>query len=255
MEEQRSTRNGRTALVTGASRGIGRSIAHRLARDGFTVAVHYNSGAAAAQETLSLIEADGGDAFLLQGDISHIEEIPSLMERFDTEVGKRGLNGIDVLVNNAGIKVEGTIDKFTEAQFDRQIDTNLKGGFFVIQNALPRMSAGGRIINISSSSTRKAMPHIILYSATKFAIDFMTKALAVQLGPLGITVNSLKPGFTETDMTQQTPPELRDYIKSQIALQRIGQPDDISPSVSFLASQDSAWVTGQVFSACGGEFL
>jgi len=258
MAEQESGASGRTALVTGASRGIGKGIARRLGSDGFTVAVHYNGSRTGAEEAVSLIESDGGSAFALQGDISDVENIKSLYERFDTELAERGLSGLDVLVNNAGVVIGGTIDSFSEDQFEQQINTNLKGSFFMTQQALPRMREGGRIINLSSGSTRKAMPEVILYSATKCAIDFMTRALAVQLGPLGITVNALSPGFTETEMTKalyESDPGMRDMIIGNVALKRIGQIDDVSPIASFLASPESEWVTGQVIQASGGEFL
>ena len=258
MTVQKSGLNGRAALVTGASRGIGKGIARRLARDGFTVAVHYNGSAAGAEEAVSLINGDGGSAFALQGNISDVENIKSLYERFDAELASRGLSGLDVLVNNAGVVVDGTIDSYSEEQFDKQINTNLKGGFFMTQHALPRLKSGGRIINLSSGSTRKAMPEVMLYSATKCAIDFMTRALAVQLGPRGITVNALSPGFTETEMTKalyEDNPGMRDMIIGNVALKRIGQIDDISPIASFLASPESEWITGQVLQASGGEFL
>jgi 3-oxoacyl-[acyl-carrier protein] reductase len=247
--------NQRVALVTGASRGIGRAIALSLAKDGIMVAVHYNKQRSAAEEVVFEIGRSGGAAFALQADIAEVASITALYTSFDAELKKRtGEAKFDILVNNAAIGEAGTIESTSVELFDQLFAVNARGPFFMIQNALPRLRDFGRIINISSCVTRLAFPDVAAYSATKGAINVLTVLLASQLGERGITVNAVAPGATETDMNTRwlNNAEERRKVKNKTAMGRVGKPQDIAGLVSYLASQNSAWVTGQYIEASGG---
>lgn len=248
---------GKTALVTGASRGIGRGIAQRLAAEGALVAVHYGRDHAAAACTVEEIERSGGEAFAVQADIASVRQIREMFDRLDEQLQWRaGGSGLDILVNNAGIAIPGFIGEYSEADYDRQLGTNLKGPFFVIQCALQRLRDGGRIINISSGTARRANPGVIAYAAAKAALNYLSLAMAAQLGPRGITVNALAPGLTATDMASgiMDSPVARRTLENT-ALGRIGQVSDIETIVAFLASPQAGWITGEVIHATGGELL
>lgn len=248
---------GKSALVTGASRGIGRGIALRLAAEGAVVAVHYVSDAAAAVRTVEEIRKAGGTAFALQADIRSVGQIRALFEGLDAQLQRHaGSPGLDILVNNAGVLVPGFIEGYTEADFDRQVETNLKGPFFVIQHALPRLRDGARVINISSGTARRANPGVIAYAAAKAALNYLSQAMAAELGPRGITVNALAPGLTQTDMAGElgASPVARRTLENT-ALGRIGQVSDIASIAAFLASPAAGWITGEVIHATGGELL
>src|SRR5947209_3829052 len=192
---------GKVAVVTGASRGIGRAIALRLARDGALVCVNYHSNAGAAQAVVGEIESAGGEAFALQADVGSVEQLGRFFETLDAElVKRRGDRRFDILVNNAGVAVTGPTATATEPDFDRVFATNVKGPFFTTQHAIPRLRDGGRVVNLSSGLSRRPMPQYSAYSMTKAAIDTFTVALAAELGGRGITVNTLAPGLTATDM-------------------------------------------------------
>ncbi|MFI2237446.1 SDR family oxidoreductase [Streptomyces chrestomyceticus] len=246
---------GRTALVTGGSRGIGRSIAERLGRDGALVAVHYGRDGAAAKETVTAIEEAGGQAFPLQAELGVPGDAAALWSAFDAQT-----DGLDILVNNAGIA--GRRDRLpgvTEADFDRIFAVNAKAPFFVTQLGLERLRDGGRIINISTVLTRGATaPELIAYSMTKGALDVFTSTLAKDLGPRGITVNAVAPGVVDTDMNAgwlRNDPEAWRASAEISPLGRVGEPRDIGDIVAFLASDDSRWVTGQWIDATGGALL
>jgi 3-oxoacyl-[acyl-carrier protein] reductase len=247
----------KVALVTGASGGIGRAIALRLASDGHLVLSHYGSRADGAQETVRHIKAIGGEAVALGADLTNTEDIRDLFAAIDRELETRGLEGIDVLVNNAGVAGPGTIDAVDEEAFDRQLDTNVRGTFFVTQRALGRLRDGGRIVNISSMVSRAAYPGSIAYGMGKAAVNSFSISLAAGLGPRGISVNAVAPGATETDFIDavMASPVRRDAIVGGTALGRLGQPEDIAGVVAFLASDDGAWITGQVIEASGGMHL
>lgn len=248
---------GKSALVTGASRGIGRGIALRLAAEGALVAVHYANDAAAAERTVEHIRKAGGTAFALQADISSVGQIHALFEALDEQLrGHAGSPGLDILVNNAGVLVPGFIEGYSEADFDRQVGTNLKGPFFVLQQALPRLRDGARVINISSGTARRANPGVLAYAAAKAALNYLSQAMAAELGPRGITVNALAPGLTETDMVGvlADSPVARRTLQNT-ALGRIGQVSDIASIAAFLASPGAGWITGEVIHATGGELL
>lgn len=248
----------KVALVTGASRGIGRVIAQNLAKNGITVAVHYASNSDQALLVAQTIQSAGGTAFTVQGDIGSLSGIDHLYQELDRELVNRFGNAqFDILVNNAGIAPPSTIENTDEETFDRVFAVNLKGPFFIIQKALPRLRDGGRIINISTSAARQAFPSLAAYSPTKGAINTLTLLLAEHLGPRNITVNAIAPGLTETEMVAEMvgSAEIKQLFVNTTALRRLGQPEDIADVVAYFASDASRWVTGQIIDATGGYRL
>jgi len=260
-EEGRVTVNAskeKVALVTGASRGIGRAIAVRLARDGVLVVVHYRRNRKAAAAAVREIEKKGGRAFSLQADFSSLKGVRALFQAMDKRLRDLlGRREFDILVNNAGIALGAGIEETTEAEFDKLVAVNLKAPFFIIQQALPRLRDGGRIINISSGTSQIAMPEEVAYAMTKRALDSLTTALAKQLGPREITVNTVAPGITDTDFQADwlRDPKARRFAASVSALGRVGLPEDIADVVAFLASSDARWITGAFIDATGGSLL
>jgi 3-oxoacyl-[acyl-carrier protein] reductase len=246
------------ALVTGASRGIGRATALRLARDGVLVVVHYGRNQKAAAATVRQIQNKGGKAFPVRADLSTLEGVRALFQAMDKRLRDLlGTRRFDILVNNAGIALGGGIEETTEAEFDQVVAVNLKAPFFIIQQALPRLRKGGRIINISSGTSRIAIPEEVAYAMTKRALDSLTLALAKQLGPRGITVNTVAPGITDTDFQADwfRDPAVRKFAASVAALGRLGLPEDIADVVAFLASSEARWITGAFIDATGGSLL
>jgi len=249
---------GKVALVTGASRGIGRGIALRLAAEGAIVGVHYGSRQHEAEEVVQQIEQHGGSAFTVGADLSTVNSIHNFYDKFDDALRDRiGDHRFDILVNNAGIGQILTLEEATEDTFDEVMNMNVKGVFFVTQQALPRLKDGGRIINISSFVTRVASPSVFTYSISKGAIDTFTRVLAQQLGGRNITVNAIQPGIINTEMNAGTlqDPGGQKYAASLSTFNRWGEPDDIADIAAFLASADSRWVTGQCIDASGGSHL
>jgi 3-oxoacyl-[acyl-carrier protein] reductase len=243
-----SSLKGKVALVTGASRGIGRAIAERLGRDGVAVAVNYTSQAGEARKVVAQIEASGGTAFAIQADVGRVSEIVRL---FDEVIGRFGK--LDILVNNAGIMSVNPVSTVTEAEFDRIFAVNVKGTFFACQQAASRLAPGGRIINLSSSTTARVMPTYGAYVATKGAVEQFTRSLAKELGPRNITVNAISPGPTDTELftNGKTPDQIRQFAQ-MAAFGRLGQPAEIAEVVAFLASEAAGWVTGQNIRVNGG---
>ncbi|MEV4109923.1 SDR family oxidoreductase [Nonomuraea sp. NPDC049695] len=247
------TLHGKTALVTGASRGIGRAIALRLARDGARVAVHYGGNEQAAKETVAAIEAAGGQAFCLRAELGTPGDAERLWAAFDARADE-----LDILVNNAGIlNDEPGIEHVTRQQFERIFAVNATAPFFITQLALPRLRDGGRIINISTMLTRgSAMPRSISYAMSKGALDVLTSTLAKQLGPRAITVNTVAPGVIDTDMHEgRLVGDALAWLSSLSPMGRVGTPEDVAGAVAFLASDDSRWVTGHWLDASGGTLL
>jgi 3-oxoacyl-[acyl-carrier protein] reductase len=229
------------AIVTGASRGIGRAIALRLAHDGASVVVNYAKNKGAADEVVGLITQSGGDARAIQADMAQVTEVRRLFAETKD------------LVNNAGHATFAPITDVSEAEFDRLFALNTKGVYFALQEASRLMADGGRIINISSGITIGGGPGGALYAGTKGAIEQFTMAVAKELGARGITVNTVSPGMTETDLLGEVlPVERREEAVKSITLGRFGTPDDIANIIAMLASADGAWITGQNIRATGG---
>lgn len=240
---------GKTALVTGASRGIGREIALTLAGYGAAVVVNYNGSKESAEETAEQIRNAGGRAMICQANVAVAEEAQRLFEESIKEFGR-----IDILVNNAGITKDNLILKMSEADFDAVIDTNLKGVFHCMKLASKLMlkQKGGRIISISSISGIIGNAGQVNYCAAKAGILGMTKSLARELGSRGITVNAVAPGFIKTDMTDKLSDQVKDAMAAQIPLKRFGETKDIAETVAFLASDRAAYITGQTIQVDGG---
>ena len=239
---------GKVALVTGGSRGIGAAIALRLAEEGATVAVNYNSNKGAADKVVRQITELGSKAVALQANVSSEQESVRLIEEIGRTFGK-----IDILVNNAGVHETALVDQITPAHFDLLFGVNVKGVIATTVAALKNFADGGRIINISSGAARVSFPGMSVYSATKAALDTLTRIWAQELGARRITVNGVAPGTTVSDMYHAAiAPELEQTFIDKTALGRIGQPDDIAAVVAFLASNDGGWVTGQTIAADGG---
>jgi NAD(P)-dependent dehydrogenase (short-subunit alcohol dehydrogenase family) len=249
------TLNGKTALVTGASRGIGAAIARALAADGALVAVHYGAQREAAESVVREIESVGGQAFALGADLGVHDQIAGLFERLDRELTARtGGTGLDILINNAGRGAGGGLMQTTEADFDAVIGLNLKGLFFVTQFAGPRLRDEGRIINITSASARGAAAPRAIYSASKYAANGLTLSMAQEFAPRRITVNALAPGAVATDLINEArkDPAFERGVIAMTAFRRLGEPEDIAGVVRLLVSPEAGWITGQVIEASGG---
>jgi len=243
-----SANTGKVALVTGASRGIGAAIAERLAQDGFTVIVNYSRGAAEADALVEKIELAGGRAISAQGDVSDAAAVARIFASAEQAFG-----GIDVLVNNAGIMTLSTIADTDDASFDRLIDINLKGTFNTLREAAKRLRDGGRIVNFSSSVVGLYQPTYGVYAATKAAVEALSHVLTKELRGRNITVNSVAPGPTATDLFLNGKSEqLINTIANIAPLQRLGQPEDIAATVAFLVGADGGWINGQTLRANGG---
>lgn len=245
---------GKTALVTGGSRGIGRAVAVRLAAEGALVAVHYGGNDEAAKETVARIEEAGGRAFAVQARFGEKDAVDRLFEGLTEGLAGRGL---DILVNNAGIGSSNPISQVTPEEFDRLLTVNVTTPFFVIQRALPLLNDGGRIVNMGSTASRFAVSMQIGYTISKAAIEAIAPTLANDLGRRGITVNTVAPGAVRTDMTAgyTAIPEAVAALESITALGRLGEPEDIADVVAFLASPQARWITGQTVDVSGGTYL
>ncbi|MET7319728.1 SDR family oxidoreductase [Streptomyces sp. NPDC005549] len=243
---------GRTALVTGASRGIGRGIAERLGRDGARVGVHYGRSEAAARETVAAIEAAGGSAFTVRADLAAPGAAEALWEQFD-----RHADGLDVLVNNAGIGNTRPIGEIGEAEYDAVFTVNVKAPFFILKHGMHRLRDGGRVVNISSGLARTAvMPDNMAYAMTKGALDVFSRDLSKVLGARGITVNSVAPGIIDTDNTAELlhgSPDGWGRAAALSALGGVGSSAEVADVVAFLASHGGRWVTGSWVDATGGS--
>jgi 3-oxoacyl-[acyl-carrier protein] reductase len=240
--------DGKVALVTGASRGIGRAIAMRLGHDGAAVVVNYSGNHEAANETVSAIETASGRAVAVQGDVGKVGDIQRLFDSTFEHFGR-----LDILVNNAGVFFTKPVAGVTEEEFDRIFAVNVKGTFFACQQAATRIADGGRIINFSSSTTAMMLPTYGAYVATKGAVEQLSRVLAKELGSRGITVNVISPGPTDTELFGQGKTEQdKQRFAQMAALGRLGQPKDIADVVALLVSDDASWITGQNVRANGG---
>lgn len=241
----------KVAVVTGASKGIGASIAKSLAAEGAVVIVNYASAKDGADKVVADITAAGGKAVAIQGDVSKAADVDRLFAEAEANFG-----AVDVLVNNAGVYEFGAIETITEEHYHRQFNTNVLGLLLVTQGAVKSFGdKGGSIINISSTVTRIHPPGSAVYTATKGAVDSITQVLSKELGAKNIRVNAINPGMVETEGTHTAGFIGSDFHKqaeAQTPLGRIGQPDDISPIAVFLASDDSRWLTGEIIIASGG---
>jgi len=237
----------RVALVTGASGGIGRAVAERLAADGMAVGVHYAGNRAKAEETVTAIEAAGGRAVAVSGDVADETAMTTAFDEVESVFG-----GIDVVVNTAGIMLLSPLVELDLADLDRMHRTNIRGTFVVSQQAARRVRAGGAIVNFSTTVTKLALPNYTAYAATKGAVDAMTLVLAKEMRGRDVTVNAVAPGPTATPLfLDGKPQEAIDHLASMAPLERLGGPDDIAETVAFLAGP-GRWVNGQVLYANGG---
>lgn len=245
--------DGKGVLVTGGSRGIGAAIARRLAHEGAQVIVNFHTSARDAQQVVAGIIADGGWAQALQADVAERRQVQALVNDAAAQLSEIG-GRLDVLVNNAGVAEPAKLEELDESQFDRQFATNVKSVLFGTQAAARIFGEhGGTIINISSVNGRMPAQGASIYSGTKAAVEAITVALARELGPRGVRVNTVAPGTTMTDMTRRVlTTELEAMAISRTALRRVGIPEDIAKVVAFLASDDAAWITGEVITVSGG---
>lgn len=239
----------RVALVTGGSGGIGRAICLRLARDGFDVAVHYNSNAAAAEQVLAEIEALGQRAVALKADLSDSEACAALVQSCVEQLG-----GLDALINNAGVTADALLMRMTDEQYHKVISSNLDSCFFCTRAAINHMAREkrGKIVNITSVVGLTGNAGQANYSASKAGIIGLTKSTAKEVARWGVCVNAIAPGFIETAMTDQLGDMARDALKKSIPMRRLGQPEDVAAMVAYLCSEDAGYVTGQVLVVDGG---
>ena len=243
---------GKTALVTGSSQGIGRSIAIRLAQEGADVVINYNSNPDKAAEVLALVEATGRKGFVVQANTGTVSDVRRLVAESVAHFGK-----LDILVNNAGVEKNAPFWEVTEEDYDRVLDINLKGVFFTTQAMVQHLmetKRGGKIINISSVHEDLPFPHFTSYCASKGGVKMMTRNLSIELAPLGITINSIAPGAVETPINKNL---LNDKDKlarliAQIPLGRLAKPEEVAGIAAFLASSDADYVTGTTYFVDGG---
>jgi len=247
------TLEGKVALVTGAARGIGAAIAERLAADGASVAINYATSKEEAEALAERIRGKGGKAKAIHADISNPSQAKALVDAAVKEFGR-----LDILVNNAGKFHIGPIGTVDEADVRSQFAVNVDGPIFATQAAASHFSSeGGRVINVSSIAATHSLPGLSVYSATKAALDALTRVWATELGPRGVTVNAVAPGLVDTAMLKAATPRMggEEAVKGMVArtpLGRLGTPSDIADVVAFLASPDARWVTGQVLDTTGG---
>ncbi|HCY1946111.1 TPA: 3-oxoacyl-[acyl-carrier-protein] reductase [Staphylococcus aureus] len=242
----------KSALVTGASRGIGRSIALQLAEEGYNVAVNYAGSKEKAEAVVEEIKAKGVDSFAIQANVADADEVKAMIKEVVSQFGS-----LDVLVNNAGITRDNLLMRMKEQEWDDVIDTNLKGVFNCVQKATPQMlrQRSGAIINLSSVVGAVGNPGQANYVATKAGVIGLTKSAARELASRGITVNAVAPGFIVSDMTDALSDELKEQMLTQIPLARFGQDTDIANTVAFLASDKAKYITGQTIHVNGGMYM
>ena len=239
--------NGKVAIVTGASSGIGRAIAERLARDGAMVIVNYGTSMDKAKAVVAGIESNGGQAVAIQGDMSKVSDVRRLVRETMQRFGR-----LDIMVNNAGMALFKPLVETTEQEFDEIVALNAKGPYFAMQEAAKVIKPGGRIVNISTDGTHMGFANVTAYVGTKGALEQFTKGLAIELAPKGVTVNTVSPGFTDTVMI---PDAFRETGAEMSPLKRLGTPQDIADVVAFMVSDEARWLTGQNIHAGGGVVM
>ena len=242
----------KVCLVTGSSKGIGRAIAIRMAQAGYTVVINYSHSEKPAQETLDLIKANGGDGMIIKADVSKLEEVKAMVkEVFNT------YKQIDVLVNNAGIARDEFLLAMNPENLDKCLDLNIKGYFYCAQQVGLKMfrKKKGVIINISSVSGKISIPGQTVYSATKGAVNQFTKTLAKEMGPYGIRVNAIAPGFIETEMMDEIPEDLKAGYLKEIPVGRFGKVEDVANLCEMLTRDEMSYLTGEVITLDGGLSL
>jgi 3-oxoacyl-[acyl-carrier protein] reductase len=250
--------DGKAAVVTGASRGIGRATAIRLADEGAAVAINYRANAEAAESLVGSLTARGVRAVAIQADVSDPARTAELMDR-----AAEALGGVDILVSNAGIEYFGQLEDITPGDFDRVFATNTRGQLFAVQHAVRHMGSGGRVLLMSSVSAHKSVFHHSLYAASKAAVEALALNLAPELAQRGITINAIAPGGTESDMSAEVghhyshpaaplPPEAR--VRSMCAVGRFARPEEIAAAIAFLVSDDASYITGRTIPVDGGFF-
>ncbi|WP_412777685.1 SDR family oxidoreductase [Thalassospira lucentensis] len=243
-----SAMENRTAIITGASRGIGVALAKRLAADGFAVVINYANSAAAAEELAESLKSDGRKAIAVKADIARPDAVTALFDKTIAEFG-----GVDVIVNNAGVMTTQPIAEMEDATFDAMMDINVRGTFNMLREGAKHLRDHGRVINFSTTALHLKLPGYAVYNATKAAVEAMTAVYAKELRGRQITVNAVAPGpvATELFLNGKTDEQIAQFSKMP-PLERLGQPDDIAGVVSFLAGTDSGWVDGQTLRANGG---
>lgn len=240
--------NGKVAIVTGASRGIGRQIAIQLAQSGAKTVVNYTSNREKADDAVKTIEQFGGEAAAIRADMSNVNEVEALFAETLERFGR-----VDILVNNAGIMENGAIADVTEEMFDRHFAINVKGTYFACQQAMKHMAQGGTILNFSTSVSGAMLPTYSVYAATKGAVEQLTRQLAKEFGPKDIIINCIAPGQVATELfLNGKSPELVDSFRRMNAFGRLGEPEDIANAVDLLVSDKARWITGQTIRVNGG---
>ncbi len=239
--------SGKVAIVTGSSKGIGAGTALRLAADGARVVVNYVSGQADAEAVVGRIVAAGGEAVAVRADLSRPDEIQPLIDAAVSTYGR-----LDILVNNAGIYRVDSLEQLTAQSFDDHFALNVRGLLLATQAAARVMTSGAVIVNISSGLAKSPYPMVHVYCATKGAVDTLTRSLGMELGPRGIRVVGIAPGFVATEGNAESAKGMSDYLVGKTPLGRVGQPADIAAAVSYAVSADAAWVTGSTIDVAGG---
>ena len=243
-----TTLNNKVAIVTGSSKGIGAQIAILLAESGAKTVINYANDDAAANDIVSQIKSAGGEAISIQADVSDTQQVAKLFDTTINEFGKP-----DILVNSAGMMINKPIAETTDEDFDRTFAVNAKGTFNTLREAAAKLNDGGRIVNLSSTTTRMMLPTYGTYCATKGAVEQLTRVFAKEIGERGITINAVSPGPTDTELFNQgKSDETIEKLANMSAFNRIGEPVDIARVVAFLVSEEAAWVTGQNIGANGG---
>ncbi|MEZ0162172.1 SDR family NAD(P)-dependent oxidoreductase [Streptomyces griseorubens] len=246
------------ALVTGANRGLGRATAVALAARGVRIVLTHRGDTAGAEETAEQVRAAGGAAAVLRLDIGDVSSFPSFTSALSEQLERWGASRFDILVNNAGVGIFGPLEGVTSDDFDTVMGTNVRGTFFLTQALVPLLAQGGHVINVSTSLTRHTSPATSVYSASKAAVEALSRTLAAELGPRGIRVNSVAPGPTATDFNggaMRDDAGMRQVLAGQTALGRVGEPEEIGDAIATLASDGLRWVTAQRIEVSGGALL